>query len=109
MKGQKIRALKGINGVGGLTIFVQKEGYFKPCTDLSITANDVEPLFIEIHHKKNKNLLFNVTYRPPSSDVTVKRFCQNLFSANDKTSKNIIFAGDLNIYTMNLIRKFNTF
>ena len=33
--------------------------------------------------------------RSPNGDTTVK-FCENLFSANDKTSKNI-FAGDLNI------------
>ena len=26
-----------------------------------------------------------------------EKFCENLLSANDKTSKNIIFAGDLNI------------
>ena len=48
-------------------------------------------------HKKNKNNLFGVMYRPPNNDMTVfERFCKNLLSANDKTSKNI-FAGDLNI------------
>ena len=37
-------------------------------------------------------------YRPPYGDVTViEKFLENLLSANDKTSKNIIFAGDLNI------------
>ena len=37
-------------------------------------------------------------YRPPSGDVTVfEKFCKILLSANDKTSKNIIFGGDLNI------------
>ena len=37
-------------------------------------------------------------YRPPKGDMAVfERFCKNLLSANDKTSKNIIFAGDLNI------------
>ena len=34
-------------------------------------------------------------YKSPNGDTTVK-FCENLFSANDKTSKNI-FAGDLDI------------
>ena len=39
-----------------------------------------------------------------------KKFYENLLSANDKISKNIIFASDLNINVlgMNLIRKFNT-
>ena len=37
-------------------------------------------------------------YRPPNCVMTVfEKFCENLLSANDKTSKNIIFAADLNI------------
>ena len=35
---------------------------------------------------------------PPNGDMTVfENFCEILLSANDKSSKNIIFAGDLNI------------
>ena len=83
---------------GGLSIFVHKEIYFKPRTDLSINSNDVESLYIEIHHKKDENILFSVMYRPPNGDMTVfEKFCENLLSENDKTSKNIILAGDLNI------------
>ena len=37
-------------------------------------------------------------YRPPNGDMTVfEKFGENLLSVNDKTSKNIIFADDLNI------------
>ena len=37
-------------------------------------------------------------YRPPNGDMNViERLSKNLLSANNKTSKNIIFAGDLNI------------
>ena len=37
-------------------------------------------------------------YRPPNGDMTVfERFCENLVHVNDKISKKIIFAGDLNI------------
>ena len=37
-------------------------------------------------------------YRPSNGDMTVfEKFCKNMLSANDKTSKNIIFAVDLNI------------
>ena len=37
-------------------------------------------------------------YRPPKGDMEVfEKFYENLLSANDKTSKNIIFPGDLNI------------
>ena len=94
----------------GLSIFVHKEIYFKPRTDLSINLNDVESLCIGIHHKKDKNILFSVMYRSPNGDMTVfEKFCENLFSANDKTSKNIIFAGDLNINVLDYEsnKKFN--
>ena len=40
-------------------------------------------------------------YRPPNGDMTVsEKFCENVLSANNKTSKNIFFfffAVDLNI------------
>ena len=81
---------------------MHKEVYFKPRTNLSINSNDVESLCLEIHLKKGKNILFNVMYRPRNGDVTVsEKFWENLVSANDKTPKNIIFAGDLNISVLN--------
>ena len=37
-------------------------------------------------------------HRPPNGDMTIfEKFWENLLSTNDKTSKNIISAGDLNI------------
>ena len=37
-------------------------------------------------------------YGPPNGDMKVfVKFCENLLSANYKTLKNIIFAGDLNL------------
>ena len=69
-----------------------------PGTDLSINSNDVKSLCIEIHHKKDKNILFSIMSRPPNGDMTIfERFCENLLSANNKTSKKIIFAGALKI------------
>ena len=41
---------------GDLSILAHKEGYFKPRTNLSINSNDIEPLCIETHHKKDKNI-----------------------------------------------------
>ena len=48
-------------------------------------------------------------YRPPNGDMTVfEKFYENLLSANDKTSKNIIFASDLNINVLDYeSNKFN--
>ena len=45
---------------GGLSIFVHKEIYFKPRTNLSINSNDVESLCIEVHHKKDINIFFSI-------------------------------------------------
>ena len=70
---------------------MHKEMYFMPRTDLPINSNDAESLCIEIQHKKDKSVLSN-------GDMTVfKIFCEKLLSADDGTSKNIIFADDLNI------------
>ena len=81
-----------------LRIFVNKEVYFKPRKGLSIDSNDVESLCIEIHLKKDRNILLNVMYRPPNGDMTVfQHFCRKLLFANDKASKKINFAGNLNI------------
>ena len=83
---------------GDLSIFVHKEVYFKLLTNLSINSNGVELLCIEIHHKKEKNILFSVMFRPSNGDMTVfEKFGGNFLSPNDETSKSIIFAGDLNI------------
>ena len=84
--------------MGGLSTFVIKEVYFKPHTDLFINWNDVESLCFEIHHKRDKNILFSVIYRHPGGDITVfEKFLKNWLFANDKTSKSIIFVGDLDI------------
>ena len=45
-----------------------------------------------------KKYFFRLWRGIPNGDMTVfEKFCKNLLSANDKTSKNIIFADDLNI------------
>ena len=60
---------------GGLNIFVQKEVYFEPRTDLSINSNDVESLCIETHHKKDKNILFSEKSKPEDkAQFIYKRF-----------------------------------
>ena len=79
-------------------MFVHKEIYFKPRTDLSTNSNDMESLCVKVQHKKDKRISFDVMYRPPNGDMReLENFCKNFLSANDKTSENIIFAGDLNI------------
>ena len=50
-------------------------------TDLSINSDDLESLCIELHHKKDKNILFSVMYRPSNGDLTVfEELCEKLLS-----------------------------
>ena len=46
--GTKLHQVRESDRAGGLSIFVHKEVYVKPCTDLSINSNDVESFCIEI-------------------------------------------------------------
>ena len=54
---------------GILRIFVHKKVYLKPRADVFINSGYVESLCIEIHDKKGRNILFNVMYSPPNSDM----------------------------------------
>ena len=64
-------------GVWGVSIFVHKEVHCKSRTDLSINSNEIGSLCIEIHHIKDKDVLFSVMHRPPSGDMTVfENFCK---------------------------------
>ena len=77
---------------------MHKEIYLKASADLSINSNDIESLCIEIHHKKDTNMLFSVVYRLLNDDMSVfESFCKKMLSANDERLKKIIFAGDINI------------
>ena len=77
---------------------MHKEIYFNPSTDLSVNSNDVASLCSEIHHEKDKNILFSGVYTSTNGDMTVfENVWKKMLPTNDETLKNIIFAGDLNI------------
>ena len=89
----------------------QKKVYFTPRTHLSINSNDVEPLCIEINHKKDKNILFSVIYRRSNGDMKLfESFGKTCFPQMIKHRKTLflLVIWTLPSYTMNLIRKFNT-
>ena len=63
---------------------------------LSINAEAIKSLSIEISNKKTSNLIFNAIYRPPTGDIKIfKQFCKDIFSKNQNMKQ--IFAGDFNI------------
>ena len=62
----------------GLSIYLHKEIYLK----------DLRPLCLEIHYKKEEDVLFSVMYRPQNKASFLKVI---------ECRKNVAFAGDLNI------------
>ena len=89
--------------LSGYNFFYQYRQYRKGggVCDLSINCDSTESLCLEIRNEKSKNIILNLTYRPPNGDV--KEFEKRLNkvpSANDILKKEVIMAGDFN---MNLL------
>ena len=86
---------------GGVCLFVKESFCYKTRQDLSINCDAIESLCLEITNEKSKNIILNLTYRPPNGDV--KEFEKHLnktLSTNDVLKKEAIMADDFN---MNLL------
>ena len=84
-----------------MCLFVKESLCCKTRQDLSINCDAAESLCLEIRNEKSKNIILNLTYRPPNGDV--KEFEKRLNkvpSTNDILKKEVIMAGDFN---MNLL------
>ena len=69
--------------------------------DLSINCDAIESLCLEITNEKSKNIILNLTYRPPNGDVKeFEKHLNKILSTNDILKKVVIMAGDVN---MNLL------
>ena len=75
---------------GGTVIFVRDSLLYKLRNDLSINCDDIESLSIEILNSETRNIIFNVIYRPPNSDLKV---CETFFKKilKDGTTVNKTF------------------
>ena len=81
-------------------IFVRDSLLYKLRNDLNTNREDTESLSIEILNSETRNIIFNVIYRPPNSDLKVcETFFKNILA--DGTTVNKIFfpAGDFTINT----------
>ena len=54
---------------GGGVHLVKESFCCKTRQDLSIICDVIESLFLEITNQKSKNMILNLTYRPPNVDV----------------------------------------
>ena len=71
---------------------------FKLREGLSITCDAIQSLSIETSSTKSKNIILNIIYTRPNSDMKqYETYFKNVFSKNGKNLKNIVLAGDFNI------------
>ena len=71
---------------GGVCLFVKESFFSKTRQDLSTNCDAIESLCLEISNEKSKNIILNLTYKPPNGDV--KEFEKHL---NKKYYQQITF------------------
>ena len=65
---------------------------------MNITSDAIECLCIEILNKYSKNLILNLSYRPPQGDTTLfEKYLQDLLLRYDVCKKEVLITGDFNI------------
>ena len=65
---------------------------------MNITSDAIECLCIEILNKHSKNLILNLSYRPPQGDTTLfEKYLQDLLLRYDVCKKEVLITGDFNI------------
>ena len=80
-----------------MCLFVKESFCSKTRQDLSINYDAIESLCLEITSEKSKNIILNLTYRPPNGDVKeFEKHLNRILSTNDILKK-VIMAGDFNM------------
>ena len=83
---------------GGVCLFVKESFYCKTRQDLSINCDAIESLCLEIINEKSKNIILNLTYRPPNSEVKeFEKYLNKILSTNDILKKKVIMADTFNM------------
>ena len=74
---------------------------FKP-TDLSVTDNDFETIWVEIINIKAKNIFYRCAYLHPSfNPIRFKENFESILSQLSRENKNIFLTADFNINLLN--------
>ena len=65
---------------------------------MNINSDAIECLCIEILNKHSKNLILNLSYRPPQGNTTLfEKHLQDLLWRRDIYKKEVLITGDFNI------------
>ena len=80
---------------GGLCIFLREFYTYKLRSDLNINSDAIECLCIEILNKHSKNLILNLSYRPPQGNTTLfEKHLQDLLWRLDVCKREVLITGD---------------
>ena len=86
---------------GMVSTYIQKNFEFKIRNNLSVNCKDIESIGVQLLHKKKKNTLFNVAYRPPNCKIEpFENFLKILFNKSTNSNKNYQIAGGFNLYLL---------
>ena len=97
---------------GGVTLYIKKSINYKLRSDLTLSVDDVNILFIEIPKNElntQTNVLVGVCYRPPH--VPASNFIEELDKLLEKIHKEksiVFFCGDFNFDTLSLSPAINS-
>ena len=92
------------SAAGGVALYTSKSLNAIKRTDLSLTDEEFETVWVEIKNTKSKNILCCYAYRHPSSSP--ERFTEHIESVLHnlaRENKNIFMRGDFNINLLNCI------
>ena len=91
---------KGKKG-GRICIYIHNNLDFKTRNDIDKFDDDLETCSIEIVNSKSKNFITTGIYRPPKSDVKLrKNYCKNLLKKKNTNDKTVFILGDLNVNSL---------
>ena len=91
---------KGKKG-GGICIYIHNNLDFKTRNDIDKFDDDLETSSIEIVNSKSKNFIITGIYRPPKSDVKLrKNYCKNFLKKKNTNDKTVFILGDLNVNSL---------
>ena len=83
-------------------LFVNESFCYKTRQGLSINCDAIESLCLKITNEKSKNIILNLTYRPPNDDIKeFEKHLNKIPSRNDILKKEVIMVGDFNMNLLN--------
>ena len=91
-------------GGGGVSLFVKSDIDYYVKTDLTLSNDFLETLFIEIPKCSYslKNIIIGVIYRPPTSDISVfNEYTDNILKTVKTEQKLCYIMGDFNVNLLN--------